>query len=138
MTFLRTLFDPEVAQQVRARLSRLRPDSPRRWGRMTPHEAVCHLSDGFRASLGERKVPVQRPGLQRRVMRFVAFTLPLRWPRGVQTSAEVDPKREGTQPAEFEADRRELERLLEAFLRADGRNLPPHFVFGEMSRSLSE
>jgi hypothetical protein len=36
------------------RLARLRPDTPRRWGKMTAHQMVCHCTDAFRNLLGER------------------------------------------------------------------------------------
>jgi len=35
---------------------RLTPEKPRQWGTLTAHEMLCHLSDSFRAALGERQV----------------------------------------------------------------------------------
>lgn len=67
-------------------------------------------------------------------MRFVAFTVPMQWPRGVPTSAAVDAEKEGTPPGDFDVDVAELERLLERFVGTDGRTLPPHYVWGDMSR----
>jgi len=34
------LFDPHVRLAAEARLGDMRPDSPRQWGRMTPHQAI--------------------------------------------------------------------------------------------------
>jgi hypothetical protein len=33
--------------ELRERFAGLRSDSPRRWGRMTAHQMVCHCTDAF-------------------------------------------------------------------------------------------
>ena len=71
-----TLFDPSVRKALTTRIDALRPDSARQWGRMSPHQAVCHLSDGFRMVLGEKVVRPRVTALGP-VMRFVALSLPL-------------------------------------------------------------
>ena len=47
--------DTASRASLEARVRRLRPDSVRQWGRMTPHQAICHMSDAFRMSLNERQ-----------------------------------------------------------------------------------
>src|SRR4029078_13567975 len=42
-------------------LQNLRLDSPRRWGRMTAHQTICHLADANRAALGEISVSLYTP-----------------------------------------------------------------------------
>jgi hypothetical protein len=54
----RTLLHPEARAEILRRIEVLTPRSERRWGRMTPHQMVCHLSDACRAAFGERRVPV--------------------------------------------------------------------------------
>ena len=129
-----TVFDDARHAEIVSRLRELSPDSQRQWGRMTPHQAVCHLSDSFKAILGDRPLRSRPVDLQRRVMRFMAFTLPWPWPQGVQTSAAVDAEKEGTPPGDFPADVDELEGLLERFVATDGRTLSPHYVWGSLSR----
>ena len=41
---LRTVADPAVLRSLKERLDKLSPDSQRRWGTLTPHEMLCHLS----------------------------------------------------------------------------------------------
>ena len=53
-----TLLHPDARAEILRRIEALTPRSERRWGRMTPHQMVCHLSDACRAALGERRVPV--------------------------------------------------------------------------------
>ena len=50
-----TLANLQARDALLARLRVLRPDSPRHWGRMTPHQMVCHLTDAFRMAYSERK-----------------------------------------------------------------------------------
>ena len=120
---------------LETRLAQLTPDTPRRWGRMTAPEMVCHLSDSFRAMLGER--PVEQTfrwsPARRRLVRFVALKTPLPWPKGVETLKEVNPHREGSRPSGFERDRTELRTLLRRFVAPDA-SYGPHPMFGSMSR----
>ena len=129
-----SIFNEPHHAGIVSRLRTLSPDSQRRWGRMTPHQAVCHLSDSFKAVLGDRPLKAREPDLGRRIMRFMAFTLPMQWPRGVPTSPAVDAEKEGTPPGDFAGDVAELERLLERFVATDGRTVAPHYVWGAMSR----
>lgn len=102
---------------------------------MTPHQAVCHLSDSFKAILHDRPLRTRPLDLKRRIMRFVAFTLPVPWPKGVQTSPEVDAEQGGTPPADFTRDVDELEELMARFVASDGRTLEPHYFWGDLSRA---
>jgi hypothetical protein len=54
-------------------------------------------------------------------------------PRNVRTVAEPEPGRGGTSPQEFEADRAEVIRLMDA-LRSRPGPFPPHPLFGPPSR----
>lgn len=117
------------------RLSRLRTDSTRRWGRMTPHQAVCHLADAMRVTLGETAAQRHRIAASRRVVAAIAFTLPVRWPRGFRTARELDQERDGTQPVDFERDRAELAALLQRVASVDART--DHPFWGPMSPGMT-
>lgn len=131
---MKVLFDAEVRATLEARVRALRPDSPRKWGRMSPHQAVCHLSDGFRVVLGE-KTAAPRTNLFSPVLRMVALYVPLQWPHGVQTLPEVEQGIGGTPPTEFERDKADLLALIARFsaLR-DQQRWPEHSMFGRMGR----
>src|SRR4029453_15646366 len=79
-----------------ARLRRLAPDSPRQWGRMTPHQAMCHLSDSFRAIMGDRSASSIATPFSRTVIKWIALNAPMKWPTGVKTMPEVDQEIGGT------------------------------------------
>ena len=128
------IFRPERHAEILSRLDDLSPKSERIWGRMTPHQAVCHLSDSFKAILLDRPLTARPPHLRQRVMRFVAFTSPLPWPKGVPTSAKVDAEKGGTPPGDFDEDISELKSLIGRYVESDGKTLKPHYVWGAMSR----
>jgi hypothetical protein len=124
------------AEEIMRRLRCLRPESVRQWGRMTPHQAVCHLSDSFRTALGENELSLSGTRLQRTLLKWFALRVPLRWPKGVKTRPEVDQEKGGTRPVEFDGDMRELEMLVGRFTHPapdSKRNVHP--LFGEMSEA---
>ena len=53
---VKTLVNNRNRDEVLHRLSKVRPNSQRRWGSMSAHQMICHLSDSFRAALGEKHV----------------------------------------------------------------------------------
>jgi uncharacterized protein DUF1569 len=129
----RDLADSAQRAALLARLRRLAPDSPRQWGRMTPHQAVCHLSDAFRAIMGSKAASSIATPVSRTVIKWIALNAPMKWPTGVKTMPEVDQEIGGTKPLEFARDRDELEALMEQFAVKQGGELQPHPMFGRMT-----
>ena len=54
---MKSLFEPATVTEVKGRIARLRPDSERQWGKMTPAQAVAHLSAGMQMATGEIRPP---------------------------------------------------------------------------------
>lgn len=130
-----TLHDPAARAALHRRLAALRPDAPRRWGRMSAHQAVCHLADACRMALGDRPIPPIPNLLLKTAGRLYALWTPLPWPKGTPTSPKVDQVAGGgTPPADFARDVAELGSLLDRFAAADPQTLHPHPVFGRLSR----
>jgi Protein of unknown function (DUF1569) len=133
---MKTLARQGVKAEILARLRALRPDSARRWGRMSAHQMVCHLADSFRFAVGLRPARAT-PGLVgRTVLKWVALYVPRAWPAGIRTTPEVDAERGGTRPAEFASDLADLEALLQLVTAVTGGlEGRVHPVFGRMSES---
>jgi len=132
---MKSLSNPNDKDELLRRLRSVRPDSRRRWGKMNPHQMICHLSDAYLVYMGERKVVFPPIYLPRPVLRWFAVWVPLPWPHGFPTAPELDQQAGGgTPPVEFEHDARELEQMIERFakLAADHR-WPAHPAFGRMS-----
>ena len=53
---MKTLARPRDRDEILSRLARVHPGSVRRWGTMTAHQMVCHLSDAFRMAIGAKPV----------------------------------------------------------------------------------
>jgi hypothetical protein len=130
---MKSLHDVRCRHEILLRLSRIEPGSPRLWGRMNAHQMVCHLRDAFLAALGERPVPVW-PFSIWRIIKYVAFYVPVRWPHGVSGPREIDQECGGTPPAHFAADMRELVASIDRFTaQPRAFTFPPHPMFGRMT-----
>jgi hypothetical protein len=131
---MKTLARPRDKAEILGRLTTVRPDGRRRWGRMSAHQMVCHLADAFRMAIGERTVSPAEGLLQRTVVKWVALYAPVPWPAGIPTRPGTDQETGGTRPVEFSADLARAEALLELFTAPD-RDLhrTPHPIFGGMS-----
>lgn len=114
------------------RIRKLSPESKSRWGRMTSQQAICHLSDMFRVSLGERDASRIGSRWTSRILKVLALHTPLSTPKGLSAPPEIDPHRAGTQPRDFEADREELIALIERFSEFTPDAWPDHPLFGTM------
>lgn len=134
MPLLRTIHDDATRARLLARLDTLAHDAPGRWGRMSAHQMLCHLSDLFDFALGERPGRVHGGRFSHSVARWYALNVPLRWPHGFPTAREFDQERDGTPPDVFDADR---DRVLERIHRFTdpGAELGAHPLFGPLSRA---
>jgi hypothetical protein len=130
---MRTLANERDRAELLARLRAVRPDSSRRWGRMSVHQMVCHLADNFRMALGQRPVEATRVPLPRGFVKWAALYAPIPWPRGIPTAPETDQERRGTPPAAFAADLAEAMALLERVATETGLERRLHTVFGTMT-----
>ena len=50
---MKNLFDATVANQIKARLGKLEPQSERRWGKMTAAQMLAHCSVSMQWAVGE-------------------------------------------------------------------------------------
>jgi hypothetical protein len=54
---MKNLFEPATAEEVQLRIARLRPDSERVWGKMSPAQAVAHCAASMEWALGDKTPP---------------------------------------------------------------------------------
>jgi Protein of unknown function (DUF1569) len=129
---VKTLANTSFKEEVLRRLAALGEDSARRWGKMSCHQMIVHLSDSFLCPMGERKVSRAKVPVPRGVYRWVALYLPMRWPHGISTRPEMEQGIGGTALVEFSGDREKLVALIERFVKKDF-EWEEHPIFGEMS-----
>jgi hypothetical protein len=131
---MKTLANETDRKDLMRRLQQLQPGSPRRWGKMTPHQMVCHLNDSFKAGTGEKQVGSSSTFVSRTLMKWFALYVPLSWPHGLPTRPEMDQDQDGTKPVEFNRDVKDLETLVERFSQAQRDfTWSRHPLFEEMS-----
>jgi hypothetical protein len=144
---MKTLANEKDRADLIARLRKIRPDTPRRWGRMTAPQMIMHLSDAFLGLLGERQLPAElalpssgkprrRAPIRRAFRKWYAITSPLPWPHGVRTRPEVDAEKGGTPPGDFATDLAKLEELCVRFAGpAAASRRPVHYLFGTLTEA---
>jgi hypothetical protein len=133
---MNTLAHERCKAEILRRLRDVRPDSARRWGRMSAHQMVCHLTDSCRMAMGQKPVSPATSLMQQTVIKWIALYAPLAWPPGIMTRPEIDQEDGGTSPGGFAVDVAELEALTAAFTsEPPSFESPPHPIFGPMSRA---
>ncbi|MFN0121610.1 MAG: DUF1569 domain-containing protein [Blastocatellia bacterium] len=131
---MKTLGQTDNLEEIRRRIMRVRPDSPRQWGRMTQHQMLCHLCDAFAVVMGIRAEEPHDNLFTRTIMKWLALRAPMPWPHGIKTGVKSDQEREGTPPVEFARDRRKLLGLLGQFMEAQkDLSSMSHPIFGRMT-----
>ena len=130
----RTIFNPIHREELLQRLDRLTPDATPRWGKMTAHRMICHLSDSVAVTLGEIPAAFQKRPLANPLVRWLlAYVLPF-----PKAKAETAPEMLTTQPTDWQADlTRARERLRAAAARGPNATWARHPAFGEMSGKLN-
>jgi hypothetical protein len=132
---MNTMAQARSKAEILRRLKAVGPDSDRRWGRMSAHQMVCHLTDACRMATGEKLVSRASGVLQSTVVKWIALYTPLPWPSGILTRPEIDQEAGGTCPTDFAADVAELEALVEGLTAEKRRFAPSHPIFGRMSET---
>jgi Protein of unknown function (DUF1569) len=131
---MKTLSNAECRQEILARLASIEPDTPRRWGRMSAPQMICHVSDAFLGVMGDKPIEIPHGLNLWPLMKGWVLYAPFQWPHGVPTRPEIDQHIGGTRPSQFDSDMR---RLLEAIgkFTAQPRTFQfrPHPMFRQMS-----
>jgi Protein of unknown function (DUF1569) len=131
---LRTLEDRSARDSIAARIRAVTAASPRQWGKMSPHQMICHLTDSYVAMIGEKAVsPVNIP-LPKPLLRWIVLRAPWKWPHNAKTRPEVAQDAGGTPPVDFESDRAQLLGSIDRFCAAPDSARTPHPMFGSLSR----
>jgi hypothetical protein len=130
---MKCLSDEHSKAEILGRLKTVRPDSARRWGRMSAHQMICHLRDAFLMATGAKTVSDATGLFQRTALKWIALYFPVPWPHGVQTRPEVDQEFGGTCPTDFASDIAALEALVESIATQPVVWSTTHPIFGKMS-----
>jgi hypothetical protein len=105
-----SLHDPQCKADVLRRVKSLRPDSDRRWGKMSVAQMLWHVNEAMESALGRihvdaMKLPIPLP---RAVVKFAVLNLP--WGKGAPTLKRWVPEHDRY---DFAAERDRCCRLIE-------------------------
>src|ERR1700680_3902669 len=131
---MKSLVNDRDRKEVLRRLNNVHPDSQPRWGSMSVHQMICHLSDSFRAALGEKYVIPATNLFTRTLLKTVALWVPIPWAHGFKARPEMDQRQGGTQPMEFASHVERLRTLFERFCGWKG-EFTAHAILGRLSRT---
>ena len=132
---MKTLSTIADRDEIVSRVWALTADSQRRWGRMSVTQMLCHLSDSFRAPLGDKQASPSDNWFTRSLFKWGALYFPAQWPHGVKTRPEMDAEQGGTPSKGFNADRDELLELLDRCVNLGPTHTWRHPMFGFISDS---
>ena len=134
-----TLKDAAVRDRLVQRLQYLEPASIRRWGKMTSHEAICHLNDAFIGVLGDKHISpapgwLQNTTLWRNIAKFFGLRSPIPWPHNLPSRPEVAQDGSGTPPVASQRDRRALIETIDRFRASEVQlRTCAHPIFGPLT-----
>jgi hypothetical protein len=77
------LHDERCRADLQRRLTSLRPDAQRRWGRMSVAQMLWHVNEAMEGALGRIKADAMRVPLPRPVLKFLVLNAP--WGKGAPT-----------------------------------------------------
>jgi len=130
---MKNLFDTATREDIKQRLGRLRPESQRQWGKMTPAQTMAHCSAAIELAMGGKPMP-PRLWIGRLFGPIAKRSLlvkgePMR--RDAQTAASVLISEE----RDFSSEQQRLSGMIETFATAgpDGCTKEPHFFFGRLT-----
>ncbi|HEY4218703.1 MAG TPA: DUF1569 domain-containing protein [Gemmatimonadaceae bacterium] len=131
---MKNLFDPSAVQEVKQRVSQLRADSPRQWGKMTPSQAVAHCAIGVAVAVGDERPPRVFIG---RILGGIIKPLALNDDKPMKKNSPTAKSMVVGDNRDFETERRRLLGLIDRFATAGpaGCTTHPHAFFGPMTPS---
>lgn len=129
---MNNLFEVARVEEMKERLHRLRPDSPRRWGTMNAAQAVAHCSAGVEMALGDRLLPRVLIGrIFGRIVKRLALGNDEPFRRNSPTANDLIVSDE----RDLELERQRLIGLIDRFVSAGpaGCTTHPHSFFGPLT-----
>jgi hypothetical protein len=126
------MYQPSDVEEIRNRLARLQPDSPRQWGAMSAPQAMAHCATSMEWVVGDRIPPrMGLPSILGRMIKSKALSGDAPFRRNSPTAKELVI----TDERDFNAERNRLTVLIDRFAAAGpaGCTKHPHTFFGRMT-----
>jgi len=128
---MKNIYDPAMMLEVKERLARLTPESPRQWGKMDAAQAVAHCATSMEWAVGDKKPPRMFVG---RVLGVIVKPLALKDDAPMRRNSPTSPDLVIADARDLARERERLCGLIDRFAAAGpaGRTRHPHSFFGRM------
>jgi hypothetical protein len=129
---MKNLFEPATVQEVKQRMSHLRPESERRWGKMNAAQAVAHCTAGLELALGDRRPPRIFIG---RILGAMVKTKAFREGEPMRRNSPTVQGLVVNDERDLGRERERLSRMIDRFAAAgpEGCTTHPHSFFGRLT-----
>jgi hypothetical protein len=130
---MKNLFDKARAEELKERVARLTPESPRQWGKMSPAQAVAHCALGLQLPSGEQKPP--RAGFPVRILGRIIKPLALGDDKPMRRNSPTIPMLVMVGDCDLARERERLCAAIDQFAAAGpaGCTDHPHTFFGRLT-----
>lgn len=81
------LHDPEVYSSIRTRIEALRPDTPRKWGKMSIDQMLWHVNVSMREAVGDYQPQIKPLPIPKPMLRWMVLNMP--WGKGARTRPDM-------------------------------------------------
>jgi Protein of unknown function (DUF1569) len=129
---MKNLFEPTRAAQLTDRLERLRPDSPRLWGKMTAPQAMAHCAVALEWALGDTLPPRMLVG---RIIGGFVKQMAIGNDDPIRRNSPTAPGLRIVDERDFATERTQLRRLIDRFAAGGpgGCTTHHHSFFGRLT-----
>ena len=126
---MKSMWQPEVREEVLARAQKLQPAAAAQWGKMNCSRMLTHVTDGLRMATGELYVaPKTTPLKFTPIKQLIIYWLP--FPKGVPTAPELIERK----PGEWEREVTQFKEALQNFVASSQKtDWPEHPAFGRLT-----
>jgi len=132
---MQNLFNQHDKDELVERLSNLSITDTPKWGKMSAHQVIVHMTDPLRCALGDRPVPLN-PSIFAKWPINKLFSQYLPWPKSAPTAPEFIQGIGGSQLNEFEQDKQELILCVHRFSQHQHSNpFPIQPTFGNLNNN---
>ncbi len=132
---MKSITNEKAKNEILERINSLNDIDARLWGKMTPHEAICHMADQLRLAMEMKKSDYRGNLLQKTLIKWLIM-LGMQAPKGkVETFRELKQGEGGTKPINLEKDKVALIKLIDDFYyQFSPSKKVAHPAFGNLSR----
>ena len=129
---MKTLWQPDSVQELKDRMSHLRPDTPRLWGKMTPAQAMAHCTLAMELACGDRRPPRMLIG---RLIGSIIKPMAFKESEPMRRNSPTIPGFQVSDTRDLAAECDNLARAIDRFAAAgpSGCTDHPHSFFGRLT-----